>query len=591
MNKLIDEISAIVSRHGKYIVTEERFVNILKDLYPDRDNPEKFNIIKWCINEGITAEIVNHCNVGNIKKYVEKKSEYLKKQNNADPKEVSKVLYAIAVGAGCITKTDYHLIKNSNQQNPAKQNPSFPQPRKKNFLWDWIKHIRFSSIVDLCLTIVAFLGLFATPFLYLAISSSWWPFFSVIAIAIIHFFVLGAPSVFLFSDDAWFPEFRKNKIIMAGAYIIVLAFAALFVLIGPCFTNKIYWLLGGETGMVPNEILYHGDDSATFFTFILCLIYCFFNVICMSFPWQYLSENGALHNINHKNFFSKDAIKGGLLSLVIILIISLILIFLPRIKRSIINNKLSEKIELLSVEYKKAQQKNNQLRHSRAAKTINLAFKDFFIGQEITQASIIINDLKDYSLVSMSSRCKLIVMGKDYSKLVDTVFCFSSIWDNKTCQITLLGHKNHVIGIKIDTSIKIDSIVSIYSKKYGKPEIQPKEMEPYLDSDGEIKIKEKYEVFETNHGEINHKGKYSWTYKNGTILIDDYTYSGNSILYIDNGCSSLLKNINAEEQLLFEIEQKRIKARNDSIKKRERQRNDSIEKVRQENHYNSVKQI
>ena len=74
MNKLIDEISAIVSKYGKDIVTEERFVNILKDLCPDRDNPEKFNIIKWCIDEGLTAEIVSNCNVVNIKKFVEKKS-------------------------------------------------------------------------------------------------------------------------------------------------------------------------------------------------------------------------------------------------------------------------------------------------------------------------------------------------------------------------------------------------------------------------------------------------------------------------------------------------------------------------------------
>ena len=72
MNKLIQEISSIVSQYGTDIVIEERFVNILKDLYPDRDHPEKFEILKAIIAESISADMYTDCDATTAKSFLEK---------------------------------------------------------------------------------------------------------------------------------------------------------------------------------------------------------------------------------------------------------------------------------------------------------------------------------------------------------------------------------------------------------------------------------------------------------------------------------------------------------------------------------------
>lgn len=42
---LIKAIEQIVAQFGMDVLKEERFVNILHDMYPDRDNPAVFRIV------------------------------------------------------------------------------------------------------------------------------------------------------------------------------------------------------------------------------------------------------------------------------------------------------------------------------------------------------------------------------------------------------------------------------------------------------------------------------------------------------------------------------------------------------------------
>ena len=56
---VINATEQIVAKYGKSVLIEERFVNILADLYPDRDNPAIFRIIKSAIKEGVIKELVS----------------------------------------------------------------------------------------------------------------------------------------------------------------------------------------------------------------------------------------------------------------------------------------------------------------------------------------------------------------------------------------------------------------------------------------------------------------------------------------------------------------------------------------------------
>ena len=78
-SNLVDASSKIVSKFGKGIVYEERFVNILSDLYPSRDNPAIVRVIKTITHEDQLKNVLNS-DVKNIEHEIASTVSVLKKK-------------------------------------------------------------------------------------------------------------------------------------------------------------------------------------------------------------------------------------------------------------------------------------------------------------------------------------------------------------------------------------------------------------------------------------------------------------------------------------------------------------------------------
>jgi hypothetical protein len=99
---LIKATEQIVARFGKDVLIEDRFVNIMQDMYPDRDNPALFKIVKSMNNDGFFSGLLT-CNKGNIQNYVSKIVSNLNKKNGFDKQLVESISYSIAIGCGVVT--------------------------------------------------------------------------------------------------------------------------------------------------------------------------------------------------------------------------------------------------------------------------------------------------------------------------------------------------------------------------------------------------------------------------------------------------------------------------------------------------------
>ena len=145
---LSQSIRNIIEKYGKSIITEDRFVYILQDLYPDRNNPNKFRIISICIKEGINAKIQN-LKMKNAVDFINEKSTFISKKFGYNRIEVSDIL--INLYNGCqkdlsktfTVKEDNNSNVNPNkgsQNNNTKQQKSYKQQKKTDFL-DTINNI------------------------------------------------------------------------------------------------------------------------------------------------------------------------------------------------------------------------------------------------------------------------------------------------------------------------------------------------------------------------------------------------------------------------------------------------------------------
>ena len=117
---LIKATEQIVAKFGKDILTEERFVNILQDLYPDRDNPAVFRIVKSMINDGIVSDLES-TNKVNVSSIVARLGMSLSQKYGYDKNLVEGILYSVAIGYGSITYSDYNALFAPSKQNQPKQ--------------------------------------------------------------------------------------------------------------------------------------------------------------------------------------------------------------------------------------------------------------------------------------------------------------------------------------------------------------------------------------------------------------------------------------------------------------------------------------
>lgn len=569
MDKLINEISTIVRRYGKSIVTGNRFVNILKDLYPDRDNPEKFKIIYDLISQDTIARLLK-VKKEDLESFVEKQSSQYSKTNKVDKEDVSAILFAFAVGTKCITRSEYNSykkpVKPNNPNNPV---PNKPSPVQRQYDY------RFNEIFTL---ILAFVGLCATPFVYLGLlSNHWWPFWAIVAVAVLHFFTIVPGAIVI---NGFNESLKKQNPVMVGSYCTIAVCGALFLAFAPFIIDWTYnWFVLEhnhwfgftyyiEYSWANDDKLILGYESPTILTLFL-------GIICASVEISLAAINDGVTKLTAIQIYKKDSrgfLKGVAIASFAIAVVTVVCFLIPHISNYNRKQKMQEELEKYNTELLQI----DKLRQSRASQTMDFTFKDFFMGQSLEQCSAIIHDTSQYierNNPSLSSN-ELMIDSICYNEVVDTLLSATTEWDNKDATLFLYFNEKKLIGIRFAVNQEIDSLVSIYSKKYGEPEHFP--LNPKSQSLEAIAV--------------DRETTYTWTYKNGTIQIRDVFYNC-WVTYLDRSAVSVFSKIQNEK----EAERQRQLKEAEEAKKRadeiERQRVLEEQKRQESNHKKAINEI
>lgn len=110
MKDFITKIEYIISKHGKSIVQEKRFVNILKDLYDFRYDRKLIEAL-YSIYEIDGIQALYTCPKKDLQNVIDKMSEHLSATKKSyDKNDFSLVLYSFAIALGMIDLNDYKNI-------------------------------------------------------------------------------------------------------------------------------------------------------------------------------------------------------------------------------------------------------------------------------------------------------------------------------------------------------------------------------------------------------------------------------------------------------------------------------------------------
>ena len=528
---LIDATKTIVATYGKDILTENRFVNILADMYPDRDNPAVFRIIRTLVNEGYCSDLLL-CNKDSIQAFVTKSSLVLNQKNGYDKNLVDSILYSLAVGCCVISPQDI----NKPVSTPAPSKPNKPQkapqqppkptqqpPNKKQKT-----HISFKEIGFILL---ALLGLLVgTVFICLYLNNVWWLFGSFFAIAILYGFTI-------LQSLVYFENNGSNK-----SYGIVSAIVIMSVVINlsALFIDNIHSFMEYYSLYRPESYTF----ISVIFDFVICL--CLISVL----------------SLRKINIHDKDYKRGFWTTFIILVIIYQFVVFLPFYHRL----------------YMKC--RNSVVSYSRSSEIIDLSFQNVKIGDTVSEYTKLgfVNQ-GDSILSSFKESDNLSVKNHVYSEFVDSIYLNKSEWNNTPVNVYLYSFRDtiHAIHIIIDDIYSSPvSLVSIYESKYGKPEIEKN----IMFKDNFMSDPKFYWQFKNGLIRIKSNSK-------GFLLYDNRYDS--EILYVDNRFEelyqqkiSLMKQKELKEEMLKmerekkAKEEKRIKDSLEEIRKREQMKKDEI---------------
>lgn len=561
MNKLIKEISAIVSQYGVDIVIEERFVNILKDLYPDRDHPEKFDILKAIVDEGFSSEMIATVNANNAKSKVEKYSTILSTKYGYSQQDISKVLFCLCIGCDCISIDDYNAIVTSIRTKPS---PIKPQPaRHKN------KH--FANVAYIAL---GYLGFFATPFVMLFFHSGGSLFLTLLLVLLVHGFTVIPCAIGLYKNR---PNFLYGGLFCGLMFCLAIS------------------LIKGSVGVEDKELMdFLGVGYDYNSPFALTII--FFIVLSL----LYLAGTGfgsEIAGLDTSNLYSA-AFSGGmiesddfkpikysltnvkfLIGLFSSLIIGFLFTFLVHtlpISYSFINNSIVEITE------------------NRKQQNMDLSFMDFKLGSSIDSCNNIISKSQKYRystedeffgrirFIKPNERSySLHVKGLYYSDYIDSVIECSSTLDNFPILIKLYTHKTKVFAIEYLTHQNLEILKESYSSKYGRYEIFSNMAQEYFK-------KKRIDYF-------NYNDRYYWIYSNCLIELSSNSWHSatecRDIIYLSKEFDSLLEKEAHDRLIEAELKEKKQKMIEEQKKQEARKREEEELKELEDAHQKAIDEI
>ena len=616
-NKLIDEISDIVSKYGKDIVTEERFVYILKDLYPDIDNQERFRIINSIIKEGILDEMLNDCNKSNLYLFVKDNACKIAKKYSYSSREISTIIYSFSIGLGIITKEEYEDIKkgeHSRQKTKAAPSPSIAPNRKNpkpHTNPAFPLKIKLSSQISSL--VWALFGIIFIPFIYLGlINNGWWPFWGVVFIVIFSliFFI---PGILNILDNK-----KQSRAFIIGGFSCELALLCLFMIVGPFFIDwtmswfNLQYSFYGYNKLSTAPFINLDDyysyevkkllvESPSILTFVLGVSYSF---IAYRVIFKLDDYKGTIINCIKSN--RKSFLKGVFWIGLIILLIASVIYTVPIVSKYNNDKKIDAENKIAKNELLKVM----ELKKNRSMNNMGLSFKDFYLGDSVDHCLAVINDTEQYKAIHMKDSKSLVIDTISYSEIVDSIVCTKTEWDNQEASVFLFSNNGKVIALMIETDNNINRIISLYTKKYGQPEYEYaarnkffrdyRSVISYDNQEDSLMLSDSYKLNGKFYIEQTDKLPkqidkddiiYSWTFKNSIIQIYKSGYSSYAIIYFDKKSEVLLKEY--KRKIREEQDEKNRIADSIRLHKEKVSRQKAIEeqKRKQDNHKKAINQI
>lgn len=615
---LIDATNKIVNQFGSSIIQEDRFVNILLDMYPDRDNPAVYRIIRSAIQDGLLKNVL-FADVKSIENQVATVTSTLSKRHGYDKSLVEGILFSLAIGYGTITTTQYNALKspknkplkkqilppkrnnNQNKQNPSKNTTNL---RKK------IK-IDGKLVKFVLLLIWGIIGLTISPLVYLLGVSKADGFCIVgtIYVALLHFFTLVPIAASIDTDSTKVSP--KTYPSIAGAMYGLMISAIIFWVVFPILFGFQFIL----------DIW--GINIKEPFPWIVSFLANFFCAGILGSYLESIEGFSGIPPINNKKkslfanshlFKSRPFKRGFLIVVSYFLLVGFSASIAPTVSEAIVKfniYRINDYIDEVNI------QKAN-LRLQREKESRKLGFAQFSLDDSYILTISKITKNGDYTVYNSSKYGRnLFIRNDNYLTIVDSIIKLNTQWNNERITVELFFFEDKLAALRYSPSqTKGDSIISIYTKKYGEPEYElrkykyakddyPRFMPAeeigytidgnYIESSRSLDKKELY------------PSSYYWTYKNSLIEIDYektdriYFYGGNetaTITYFSRRLEPILKRKKEKE---ISIQKEIEKKRNDSInrvreaekrQKQEEERRIQERKQQEElNHKRSIEQI
>lgn len=556
MHKLIKEISAIVSQYGVDIVTEERFVNIMKDLHPDRDHPEKFDILKAIVDEGVSSIMLSTCNAKTAKSFITNQAKSLSQKYGYNIQNFTQELSCLCIGCNCITIDDYNRLFNPQTPKPTPTKPQPTKPKKKR---------RISNIIYM---VLGYLGFFVTPIIMLLHHSGRSLFLTLLIVWAVQAITIIPCALGLYKS-------RPNYL-YGGLFCGLMLTLAAYVFFGSFEYDKELMEFCG---------IDHDYNSPFILTVLFAFILYFGGAgfgseiagIDTSDVWGSLGGGGSFDDFKPiwQSLSNFRFIIGMLISILVCALLYYTIHTFP-ISYSFINNSVIKITE------------------NRGQKNVELSFMDFKLGSSIDSCISVIakspryfysnEDQFNYQESYTESKevsHNLCVQGFYYSTFIDSVIVIGSELDNSRILIKLYSNKNKVFAIEYLTHQNPNILKESYKTKYERYELFPNMAKDYL--------------FKNRVSYYNYDDRYYWIYKNCLIelSVDEWHGMGKcqDVVYLSRQFEPILEQEANDRIIREEKQEKKQKMIEEQKKQEARKREEEELKELEDAHQKAIDEI
>lgn len=467
-SNIVAATSSIVTQFGRSIVHDDRFVNILSDLYPERDNPAVYRIIKSAIQDDLLKPVLS-ANAKSIEHQVATATVALSKQYGYDQSLVECILFSLAVGYGSITSAQFNALvalrnKPTKKSPPASHNNPNSSPKQKNPPPQPPSKYK-ATLTNIILLIWGMLGLLYSPLFYAYRISvkSWWPMGASIVIALIQFVTILPNTSFFVSDDS-----NNNKHIhpaLHGGYCALYMFAIAYWIIFPFIWSfesvQAYW------GFLPNKEAF--PWITTWFINIFCalLLVTFLGQAVSNLSNSLRKQKGKFLD-NFQDLMTVRLYRLGFFSVTAFFLLAAFVLFsIPIVRESQYKKQIEEynnKIEALN-------HHSDSIRNARSQTERNLSFAQFKLGDSFSSCVSKIKNEDNYSIFKDRGIDHLEMNEKDYINIVDSIIQLRTDWNNEKITLYMYFSNQRLVAIEFSPEkTNSDSLLSVYTSKYGEPE-------------------------------------------------------------------------------------------------------------------------